>query len=379
MIKTIQLQNFKCFKNEKIALSNLNLLTGLNGMGKSTVIQSLLLLRQNIENGLLIQQKRLGLNGEYVNIGNSYDLLHRYFDKKQVGISVITDDELSFGWIWNTDENTDSLSEIWNENTAGNLSEISLFNTKFHYINAERVGPRPYYETSSTKVIHQNQLGVKGEYAANYFSLNQAKPIPIENLKYSSIFGEKDSSNEIGLSLYEQVNAWLSIIRPGAQARIKDQPDSGTNTLSFEFLVSKDNPGSFRSTNVGFGLTYVFPLLISILASEPGTILLIENPEAHIHPKGQAELGVLISIAAANGIQLIVETHSDHILNGIRYAVKSGLISKDLVNLLFFTGTVANDKFSHYIEYINITENGKLTHRPTGFFDVWDDMLIKLI
>ena len=379
MIRSLHLQNFKCFQDEVIHLSNLNLLTGLNGMGKSSVIQSLLLLRQNVENGMLNTQFRLGLNGEYVNIGNSYDLLYRYFSVKEIGIAITTDEDRSPAWVWSADENSDSLTEKWSRGTE-EISKVSLFNTKFQYLNAERVGPRPYYETSSFKVVHQNQLGVKGEFAANYFSVNQAKPIPIKGLQYTPEKTEQsETSPEIGPSLYEQVNAWLGIIRPGAQARITDQRDAGTNTLSFEFLNSKDNPGPYRSQNVGFGLTYVFPLLVSILASEPGTLLLIENPEAHIHPKGQAELGVLLAKAAANGVQLIVETHSDHILNGIRYAVKEKLIEKELVRLMFFTGTITSDKFKHYIDYVQMLDNGKLSHRPPDFFDVWDSMLTKLI
>jgi predicted ATPase len=379
MINTLHLRNFKCFEDEIIHLSNLNLLTGLNGMGKSSVIQSLLLLRQNFENGLLTTQRRLGLNGDYVNIGNTYDLLYRYFQEKEIAISLNAQGDLSPAWRWSAEENNDALSESWNGG-VDRLSKLSLFNTKFHYLNAERIGPRPYYETSSFKVVHQNQLGVRGEFAANYFSVNKSNIIPIEGLKFtSSVTGTNNSQNEIGLTLYEQVNAWLGIIRPGAQVRITDQPDAGTNTLSFEFLVSKDNPGPYRSQNVGFGLTYVFPLLVSILASEPGTLLLIENPEAHIHPKGQAELGVLIALAAANGIQLIVETHSDHILNGIRYAAKQELINKDLIRLMFFTGVVSENKFRHYIEYIQVLERGKLSHRPTDFFDVWDEMLTRLI
>lgn len=379
MIESIQLRNFKCFSNETITLSNLNLLTGLNGMGKSSVIQSLLLLRQNYETGLLNNRQRLALNGDYVNIGTFYDLLYRYFDNKLTGIEIVTSDN-KMSWLWSADDNnSDSLTAVSaSQHLLSEYETFGLFNNNFHYLNAERIGPRPYYETSSTKVIHQNQLGVRGEFAANYFTTFGERPIPIPELRYISE-NLDDLGTEQGLSLYEQVNAWLGVIRPGAQARSKDQPDSGTTTLSFEFIISKDNPGPYRSQNVGFGLTYVFPLLVAILSSEPGTLLLIENPEAHIHPKGQAELGILLAKAAAHGIQLIVETHSDHILNGIRYAVKEELINKELVNIMFFTGSVEDDKFLHYIDYIKTLERGKLSHRPKDFFDVWDEMLTKLL
>lgn len=369
MIKTLQLENFKCFLRQPIDLSNLNLLTGLNGMGKSTVIQSLLLLRQNYENGLLHLRKQLGLNGEYIQGGTSSDLLFRYFDKKEIGISIKYDGDKNLVWRWDASNNFDILNEIGTAET-NNLDTYSLFNNQFHYLNAERIGPRQYYETSTYKVRHQNQLGVRGEFAANYFGVNRDRPIPIPNLKYDS---------ESGLTLYEQVNAWLSVIRPGTKVVVKDQPDSGTVSLHFEFVLGKDNPGPYKANNVGFGLTYVFPLLVAILASEPGTLLLLENPEAHIHPRGQAELGLLIAKAASAGIQIVVETHSDHILNGVRYAVKEKKINNELVKVIFFTGIVADNRFSHFIDYVKINEAGKLSHRPDDFFDVWEKMLTKLI
>ncbi len=378
MITKIALKNFKCFADEVIELSNLNLLTGLNGMGKSSVMQSLLLLRQNYENGLLLLQRRLGLNGEYVNIGNNLDLLYRYFDRKEVGISLDIGAGSLFEWTWSAEEPADSLREATSQLSA-DVGTQALFGRDFHYLNAERLGPRPYYETSSYKVVHQNQLGVRGEFAANYFSVNRENPIPIAQLKYESMDGPKEADAEVGLTLYEQVNAWLGIIRPGAKVNIDNQPDAGTTTVSYEFMVARDNPGSYKAQNVGFGLTYIFPLLVAILSSRPGTLLLIENPEAHIHPRGQAEFGVLIAKAAANGIQIILETHSDHILNGVRFAVSKGIISNGLVNLMFFTGAAVEDKFIHYIDYVKVNEKGKLSHRPQYFFDVIDEMLTKLI
>lgn len=378
MIKRLHLENFKCFEDETIELSGLNILTGLNGMGKSSVIQSLLLLRQNYENGLLTTYNRLGLNGEYINIGNTNDLLYRYFKNKDISISIDTDEGIHPGWFWEVGDNSDFLDLFLKSIDVENINQLSLFNTKFHYLNAERIGPRPYYETSPFKVGQQNQIGVRGEYAANYFSFYRGKKIPIPELRYTENIHKKNDGGD-GLSLYQQVNEWLSVIRPGAEVRVSDQPESGTNTLSFEFINSKDNPGPYRSQNVGFGLTYVFPLLVAILASEKGTLLLLENPEAHVHPRGQAELGVLLAKAAANGVQLIVETHSDHILNGVRYAVKENMINKDDVNLMFFTGAVVKDKFKHYIDYVKILDKGKLSHRPKDFFDVWDEMLTKLL
>lgn len=369
MIKSIQLENFKCFLNEPIDLTNLNLLTGLNGMGKSSVIQSLILLRQNYENGLLHLRNQLGLNGEYLQIGTSSDLLYRYFSQKYIAVKIVTTDDKSFSWQWSAEDNADILPQQ-SFSGSGLLEETALFGTDFHYLNAERIGPRPFYETSTTKVIHENQIGVKGEFAANYFAHKREQIIPVPEMK----FGEG-----VGLTLYEQVNAWMSVIRPGTKIVVREQPDSGTVSLHYEFITGIDNPGGYKANNVGFGLTYIFPLIVAVLSSKPGTLLLLENPEAHIHPKGQAELGIFLAKAAAAGIQLIVETHSDHILNGVRYAVKSGIISNDIVKVMFFTGSISDNRFHHYIENVTLNKEGKIQKRPVDFFDTWDDMLVKLI
>ena len=368
MIKELQLENFKCFEKESIQLAELNLLAGLNGMGKSTVIQSLLLLRQNYENGLLHLQHKLGLNGEYTEIGNSSDLLYKFFDKKEIGIGIKTSQRRKYSWRWDAKNASDIIDEI--TGSFAGLEKLPLFSTNFHYLSAERVGPRPFYKTSTAKVVHQNQLGVNGEFAANYFVQNQSIKIPIPGLR---------RDNTIGLTLYEQLNSWLGVIRPGTRVNVIQEPNSGIVSLNFQFPFGQDAPVDYKAPNVGFGLTYIFPVLTAILASKPKTLLLLENPEAHIHPAGQAEFGILLAKAAAGGIQVIVETHSDHILNGIRLGVKSKILEPDQCNLLYFSGKGINDRYKHFIDYIKVNSSGKLSRRPEGFFDVWENMLIKLV
>lgn len=379
MITKLHLMNFKCFGEIDLELKPLNLLTGINGMGKSSVIQSLLLLRQSHEYGLFIRpDKRLSLNGEYVTLGTSNDVLYTYAPKPgkiEIGIEFNNGEKIQTSW--NHESKSDSLAgNIKSSNSV--LKDQALFTNSFHYLSAERIGPRPFYTTSSTKVVHQNQLGVQGEFATNYFSFNRYNKIN-SLLAYKNYLGPSDSPLTDGLSLGEQMNKWLSVIKPGTRILVEESNSIGINSLEFEFLLGKDNPGSYRSINVGFGLTYSFPLILAILSSSPGSLLLLENPEAHLHPQGQAELGILLSLAAASGIQLIVETHSDHILNGIRFAVKNGLIKNDEAKLLFFNGSVVNDRFQHIIDEVTISPGGKLSHRPDNFFDVWDKMLIKLI
>src|SRR5690606_7763774 len=133
-------------------------------------------------------------------------------------------------------------------------------------------------------------------------------------------------------TLRAQVTEWMSEISPGTQIDIQTHADMDLMSLRFSF----EGTNSFRSTNVGFGITYTLPILVALLSSKPGALVLLENPEAHLHPRGQVKMGELISRAASADIQVIVETHSDHVLNGIRIAARQGLIDPDHVALHFF-------------------------------------------
>jgi predicted ATPase len=367
MISRIKLTNFKCFENETIHLNRLNLLTGLNAMGKSTIIQALLLLRQNHELRLL--NEGVSLNGEWLQLGNCKDLLYQYFTSREIGIEILTDAGANALWKWDADTDTDFL-RLKKIETAEEIFRCSLFNEDFHYLNAERIGPRVFFETVTHKVVRQNQLGIHGEHSTNYLAEFQNTRIPIEPLKHSDTEGS---------TLYEQINAWLGEIRPGTRITVTSNLDMSLVGLNYEFIGGSDVGNRFRPTNVGFGISYLLPVLVAILSSKPGAIVIVENPEAHLHPKGQVQMGRLFALAAANGIQVILETHSEHILNGVRVAVKQGKIKKEDTNILYFTGDVIENHFKHYILNPKIDDDGRIDYWPEGFFDELERQLINLM
>lgn len=368
MLTNIVLKNFKCFEEQEIPVSNLTLLTGLNGMGKSSVIQALLLLRQNFDRNTL--DNRFSLNGDLAQCGNAFDILYQYFKTDEIGIKLEFTELPSLEWAWDGRSQGDSLNRIKGVLREEIAEDYALFSRHFHYLNAERLGPRPYFETSSQSVINENQIGIRGEFAANYFIEFQEDEIGIPALSHPKA---------TGLTLYEQINAWMSEIRPGTRLNATRSSEMGLVSLNYQFVAGNDAGNRFRPTNVGFGLSYVLPILVSVLSSKPGSLLLLENPEAHLHPSGQAQIGRFLALAASQGVQIIVESHSDHILNGIRVAVKEGDLAPDQVNLLFFTGDVIEGKFTHFIETPKIDRNGKLDYRPEGFFDEWDRQLTNLL
>jgi predicted ATPase len=149
--------------------------------------------------------------------------------------------------------------------------------------------------------------------------------------------------------------------------------------LRYSFVTGEQRSNRYRSTSVGFGITYVLPVLVAVLSSAPGSIVLVENPEAHLHPKGQVRIGELLARAAAIGIQVIVETHSDHVLNGIRLAVHSGKIEPESVAFHYFSRVEEAGRVRASVESPKIDKDGRLDRWPEGFFDEWDKSLERLL
>jgi predicted ATPase len=247
MIKTLRLRNFKCFEDQTLPFGNLTLLAGLNGMGKSSVLQSLLLLRQSKLDGLL-DRVGLSLNGDYVEMGTVKDIFFEGANEDEFGFSLEFDDQKS-SWTFNYDR----LSDVANQSSPPVLDstyQINLFTDNFHYLQAERIGPRKSFAMSEYKVGQRHQLGPRGEYTAHFLSQYGSVNIAIPSLSHP---------NATSLSLKDQVEAWMGEISPGVRIFPSAVPDLDLVNLRFGFVQGKEISNSYRSTNVGFGISYVLP------------------------------------------------------------------------------------------------------------------------
>jgi predicted ATPase len=356
MISKIQLKNFKKFENLSLDIGGLTLLTGINGMGKSSVLQSLLLLRQSYQQRLL-ELTGLALNGDLVHIGTGKDALFEEAKEEVIKFILTFDDGIEAVWQfgYNSEE---AIMKGLSSAVAGSIYQHSLFRDSFQYLQAERIGPRTSSTMSDFKAREHQQLGSMGEYTAHFLSVFRDREIPHVALSHPQ---------SKSLNLLSQVEAWLGEISPGTRISIIDRPGMDLVSLQYSF----GNSGKYRVTNVGFGITYTLPVITAILAANSGDLLLIENPEAHLHPKGQAKMGNLIAQAADQGVQIILETHSDHVLNGIRLAVHGGMLDPDAVRLHFFeSGGVISPRMNR---------KGRISEWPGGFFDEWDNSLAALL
>ena len=127
------------------------------------------------------------------------------------------------------------------------------------------------------------------------------------------------------------------------------------------------------STNIGFGISYALPILVGGLLTEEENWLVVENPEAHLHAKAQSNMGYFLGMMAAAGLRVVVETHSEHIVNGIRRAaLVSGRLKSEDVNIYFF-------KNKSESELITMDEHGNLSDFPVDFFDQSRQDMLEII
>ena len=372
MLREIRLANFKCYEALSLNCAPLTLLCGLNGMGKSSVIQALLVLRQSFVTGEL-KGGRLALSGELVDLGTGRDVLFEGADEDIVKFELHHDEvsmpcKLSFVYSEDADQlqAKDALpSEEIGLSAETKWSHVPPFSGKVIYIGADRIGPQKIYGLSTT-FARLGNLGLRGEYAMNYLNQRQDDFLDATD----SRFPEQKKTRFL-----EVVDYWLQEVAPGAHLRFETIPGADALVAGFEFDKFGDiRTNRYRTTNVGFGLSYVLPVLAGLLAP-PGALCLIENPEAHLHPRGQTKLAELAVRASLSGIQVIAETHSDHFMDGVRIAVRNGLIRP-------------NETAFHYFHRVNdrtvvispeVNADGRLSSWPPGFFDQHEENLAKLL
>jgi predicted ATPase len=405
MLTQIKLTNFKCFKEETtFPLSKFNLFTGVNGAGKSSLLQSLLLMRQSIDHNPYTSE--LILNGSCVNLGSFNDVRNR-----QISINepILFEIEAST-YFNNTNIFEGSIGyklEPQNNDMSLLVSEISLYDVKknekhigyptknmpqhytfdigsgsigsgsfssklillepdydyilrnndkktfvygasrfnfenIHFISADRIGPQELYLKSNLpEFVH---VGAKGEHAVNLL-----------NKKSQELVHEELCLGEDAKTLITQTEAWLGkILTP----------------LGLEITLLKANflellIGNFRPSNVGFGYSSILPIIVTGLIAKPDEKIIIENPEIHLHPKAQSALVEFLVKVANTGVQIFIESHSDHILNALRIAVLKEQLTSEEANILYFQ--------ENEIKKIPIEKDGRIEEWPKDFFDQMDN------
>lgn len=346
------IKNYKCFLDQAIEFGQLTVLAGSNSAGKSSTIQALLLTRIAFEKDKK-KENNIPVNGEYcLELGLAKGLRNKYAGDEPINFQV-SDNDIE---LVDIDLEINSLYDLTvkKEKEFPSISSNILANN-FYYLNAERVGPRLEYGMSNF-----THVGYQGEYAVQIVSGFDTK---IDSKKLFDGNNNKE--------LRSQAHSWLEYITPGVTI------DGGS--LFEEVRRAQMRISGTTPTNVGFGVSYVLPIIVNGLIAVSDSIFIVENPEAHLHPSAQSRIGRFLAKIAASGVKVIIETHSEHVINGIRIATLSPNydITTDEVIINFFNRK--SEDTPPIIHQIDITPKGDLTSFPADFFDQNQQDLAEII
>lgn len=349
-LSTIKINGLKSYINEtSISLSQLNVFSGVNSVGKSTAIQSILLTKLLYDNykknGNILSETYLNSELYGLELGTYEKIItgsNKYFELgingKNMEITAKSGDSLMI--------QTDMTEIVNNENT-------NIFKGNFYYLSAERFGPRNYQVIDSYGI---DNCGIRGENS--FHILNKFSEMIVDDqLLYPGT--EKKAEK----TLIKQTENWINTFFDSVE--FSSKLDSALRLVKLEVKQSKHDMDYVSLNNVGFGLSYVLPIILTCLTSKDDSLIIIENPEAHLHPKGQSLLGQFLAQVSSSKRQVIVETHSEHVINGMRLHYLKQKISSDDLTINFFS---INDSNTN-VKKITLNEEMELLEWPDNFFD----------
>jgi predicted ATPase len=260
----------------------------------------------------------LSLHGDYIHLGSATDALCEFANEDQVSIELQMDNASNATWTFDASKELDYLGLIEAASKIDpKIFASPLFGRGFHYLGPERLGPRVVQSRDDIAVGDYKNVGVAGEFTAPFLALHGNKILVSDARSH-----KKAASN----SLIQQAEAWMSEFTSEIRIQIQEYRGTDQFQITYSSELKSGTTSKYRATNVGYGLSFVLPVIVTLLAAEPGDLIIIDTPEAHLHPRGQFKIGELIACTAKAGVQVVIETHSDHVLNGVRLSVYDKLI-----------------------------------------------------
>ena len=394
MLRRVGLRNFKCFERLDLDCAPLNLLCGMNGMGKSSVMEALLVLRQSMDGGHL-ERGRLLLGGERVDLGTGADVL--FEDASSDTLRFVLAHEAGGGsdvWGMEFDCSGGSDSLYARDNVplavrpvessgsdpgpspgsshddvpgpSGDLRswrDVPPIGGQLVHLNAERALPRSTYLLPDA-LAGRGALGSDMKHATHRLS-RQGEDLLAEDNPRCGMTGRR---------IFDVAEYWLQEICPGACTQPMPVSDAGAVVRQASGRNRGLESGRHRSARDGIGVSYALPVIMALL-SPPGTLCLIESPEAHLHPLGQTRMGELAARSVRAGVQVFGETHSEYFMDGVRIAIREGLIEPEDAVFHHFE----RDGKGSVVTSLRTDSDGRISGWPAGFFDQHVDNLARLI
>ena len=370
MVSKIHVSALKSIKNLEIECSGLNLLVGRNSSGKSTFLQALLLYAQR------------KLDGKYISVGEFREARNYNMPNEKIRIELYEKNKTKPDWIEfiedkeNDSYNINSCIENYNlkslKNIMGKDNDLEeqavckFDDSNFHYLSCHRIGVNDIYKKN---MINETDFGIDGEYALAYLLKNEG-----ETVKEDLIANDPNFTS----TLLGQVIYCINYI---VDTSLLLTDLKKTNYLQVNYNNNHKNKLSdalyCRPINIGSGVSYLISIIISCLASNRKDVIIIENPEIHLHPKAQSRLCEFLYFISKTNRQIFVETHSDHVLNGLRVGIATKYMKQQDISVNFFALDEKNETQCNHIVF---GDYGKVigTNNNMDINDLFDQFDIDL-
>jgi predicted ATPase len=431
MLRHINLTHFRSWQSLDIELAPITVLFGANNSGKSNILSALLLLRQTASHPEPINFG--GGDLDYVDFGSYQDLVFANDASSEVGIYLNWDNAKTSGGyaVYADADNQDiafmpSYDVSWrNFEDVVEIERIRYeYNPNHRYyweVKKNRRDSGSAYEFSShtddpfglpqrsdetirvrscfiiepgyvLPVATQMCISAMANFLNDLHYLGPLREEPQRTYLYRDIaprsIGKRGADTIAALiyadrqktrnghadepSLLEQVREWL--IRMDVLNDFQLDPLSDGRTYRVNAKTS-DGAGGGSLADVGFGVSQVLPVLTLLFFAEPGSIILLEQPELHLHPSAQSHLAdLMLDVAEKRNLQLIVESHSEHLLRRLQRRIAESaypFATPDNIRAYFCSATENGSQ----IEQVEVNPYGQVVNWPDSFFgDISSDI-----
>ena len=412
MITHIRMKNFKSWRDSDIVkLAPLTGFFGTNSSGKSSLLQMLLLLKQTAEHPDLNEVIFFGDETSLVNLGNFQEVIHRHEVRNELylGLScklshtvpynlVVTTQGQMFNFSFDTvirEEKSTLIIEylryinlsngattLWRDN------QLSTDNQHLGTINIQNcygLPPQPFINFTGPTDILPQFSSVFEELFSHVYYLG---PTRIQS-KRSYHWDDKDPA-DVGLWGDKVIDALLcahmrrvKISKKGEEATIEDRVSEWLREMDLAYSFSLKPIGALKDDNyevriqksatspvvtladMGYGLADVLPMLVLCYYTPKGSTVILEQPGIHLHPKAQADLAdLLIEVITERNLQILIESHSEHLLTRLQLGIAGQKIASDQTALYF----CENENGVSTIKSLDVDELGNIKNWPKNFF-----------
>lgn len=347
MINSLFIKDFKSIEEYRFELGGLNLFVGPNSSGKSSAIQALLLACDNAR----ADSTGHKLVCKHMN-APSFKEVRNFITNAKAFTVTVDDVDMSF-----TPADDFMTGTMVTQSKGFDAKELGLLTGEVLYLPAARTA-----ELSETRInqdSESNALGLLGEYVIDYFQNHKDDRIPDAVIKDRS-----------SLTFSGQLNYWLKKLTGyGIQVRL----DGAEYKVRYIGVGGKE----IHPHHVGTGVSFITGVLIAGLAScIDSRLLIVENPEIHLHPAAQADIIDFLAMIAGAGSQVMVETHSDHLFNGVRRLLRGKFIEEQTARVFSFRRA---DNGTSVIRTVKLNQYGGIDNDEPGLFDQFDRDLAAII